>query len=184
MMAGRTLNNNWQDRLDKLISEDPDFCCPVSLCLFVEPVIASDGFMYEQASLEGLLRARLASPMTRESLKTEFFPARQRKSDTIRFRESRIKELLKFAAKALAPQPRMAAVALERASEYLEVLGPDKVPTLAREAARLLQQAGLPVPQILRVSAPAAKPTELQSVVHSLASYLLPSSPILRFPFC
>mmetsp|Transcript_28210 Transcript_28210/g.58661 ORF Transcript_28210/g.58661 Transcript_28210/m.58661 type:complete len:936 (+) Transcript_28210:88-2895(+) len=184
MMAGRALNSRWQERLDTLTSEDPELCCPVSLVLFTDPVIASDGFMYEKASLEGLLRARMTSPMTREPLKKEFIPARQRKSDTIRFRESRIKELLKFAAEALAPQPRMAAVALERASEYLEVLGPDKVPTLAREAARLLQQAGLPVPQILRVSPPAAKPNGLQSVISSLASYLLPSSPILRFPFC
>merc|ERR1712039_307615 len=116
VMAGRTLNNSWQSRLDELILEDPDLCCPVSLLLFVEPVIASDGFMYEQSSIEGLLRAHMASPMTRESLKPEFFPARRRKRDAIRFREIRCEELLKFAAEALAPQPRLAAVALERAS--------------------------------------------------------------------
>merc|ERR1740138_123693 len=81
VIGGRVLNNGLQDRLDKLINEDPDLCCPVSLLLFQEPVIASDGFMYEQASLEGLLRARMASPMTREKLKKEFLPARQRRSD-------------------------------------------------------------------------------------------------------
>merc|ERR1712137_1436404 len=51
--AGRVLNSNWQRQLDELLSEDPEFCCPVSLMLFKEPVVASDGFVYEKESLEG-----------------------------------------------------------------------------------------------------------------------------------
>jgi len=150
MMAGRTLNSTWQDRLDKLTAEDPELCCPVSLVLFAEPVIASDGFMYEKASLEGLLKNRMASPMTREALKKEFIPARQRKSDTIHFRETRSEELLKFAGEALEPQPRMAAAALERVSEYLEALEPARVPSLARQAAGLWRKLGGPLPRILQ----------------------------------
>merc|ERR1719401_217314 len=150
MMAGRALNSRWQERLDKLISEDPDLCCPVSLVLFTHPVIASDGFMYEKASLESLLRAHMPSPMTREGFKKEFLPAQQRRSDAIRFRETRSEELLSFAGEALAPQPRMAEQALERASDYIEGLGPEQVPSLARQAAGLWQSLGRPVPKLLQ----------------------------------
>jgi len=145
MMAGRALNSRWQERLDTLLSEDPDLCCPVSLVLFMDPVIASDGFMYEKASLEGLFKARMASPMTREVLKKEFIPAQQRKREAIHFRETRSVELLQFAGEALAQQPRMAATALERASDYIEGLGPRHAPSLAHQAAKLWQKLGRPV---------------------------------------
>jgi len=42
-------------------------------------MVASDSFIYEKASLECLLRAGVASPMTREGLKEEFFRARQKR---------------------------------------------------------------------------------------------------------
>merc|ERR1712176_578659 len=95
---GKVLGNKYQEQLDELLQEDPELCCPVSLVLFLNPVIASDGFMYEKASLEGLLRASMASPMTRERLKKDYLPAKQRKSAALEFRENRTKELLRFAA--------------------------------------------------------------------------------------
>lgn len=98
----------------------------------------------------------MVSPMTRETLREEFYPARQRNSEVNRFREARSQELLKFAAEASAMQPQMASVALERATEYLEVLGPEKMTSLTREATRLWQQSGRQVPQALRVNDPAA----------------------------
>jgi hypothetical protein len=134
---GRVLGSDLQKKLDDLLEEEPDFCCPVSLMLFVEPVIASDGFMYEKASIQGLLQNRMVSPMTREPLKKEFLPARQRKSATLEFRQTRSAELLAFAKEAAATQPQMAATALQRASEYVEVLKPDTVPELSRQAAEL-----------------------------------------------
>merc|ERR1712151_3229 len=75
-MGGSSL----QQKLDELIDEDPDLCCPVSLMLFAEPVIASDGFIYEKASLTTLLANRQVSPMTRETLKLEYRPAQRKKS--------------------------------------------------------------------------------------------------------
>jgi hypothetical protein len=45
-IAGRVLGSNLQAKLDELLIEDPDLCCPIALVLFSEPVIASDGFMY------------------------------------------------------------------------------------------------------------------------------------------
>merc|ERR1712083_928503 len=104
------------------MGEDTELCCPVSLLLFVNPVIASDGFMYEKASLEGLLRANMASPMTRERLKKEHLPAKQRRSTAIEFREHRAKELVRFAGQVVTDMPQMATTALDRVTEYLEVL--------------------------------------------------------------
>merc|ERR1711959_301242 len=72
--AGRVLGSNLQEKLDDLLAEDPDLCCPISLMLFTDPVVASDGFMYEKASLELLLRNNSVSPMTRVGLEKQFFP--------------------------------------------------------------------------------------------------------------
>merc|ERR1712066_334139 len=76
--VGKVLGNQKQKEMDELLEEDSELCCPVSLVLFVDPVIASDGFMYEKASLDGLLRCKMASPMTRERLKKEYLPAQKR----------------------------------------------------------------------------------------------------------
>merc|ERR1712190_687874 len=125
---GRVLGNRNQQRLDGLTEEDPELCCPVSLTLFVDPVIASDGFMYEKASIEGLLRANMVSPMTRETLTNDYIPAKQRKSAVIEFRQKRAAELVKFAEEAVSVHPQMATAALQRVSDYLEVLKPSQVP--------------------------------------------------------
>lgn len=146
-MAVGALNSNWQERLDMLIEEDPELCCPVSLEMFIDPVIASDGFTYEKASLECLLRTCMASPMTREELKREYLPSPHMRRDAIHVRETRSQELLNFAKEALAPQPRMATAALKQASEYIECLGTKQVPSLAEQAAALWQRLGQPVPQ-------------------------------------
>jgi hypothetical protein len=144
------LGSDLQRKLDELLEEDPDLCCPVSLMLFVEPVIASDGFMYEKSSIEGLLRNRMVSPMTREPLKKEYLPAKQRKSVTLAFRQERSRDLLKFAEEAAGRQaPQMAAEALQRASEHLEVLTPAQVPALAKDAVALWKKLGQPVPTFL-----------------------------------
>jgi len=138
-----------QAKLDKLLEEDPDFCCPVSLVLFVEPVVASDGFMYEKASLQGLLRNRMVSPMTREELKADFLAARQRRSAAMEFRQTRSEELVAFAEEAAEVQPAMAVEALQRATEYIEVLQAAQVPGLARSTAALWRKLGRPLPAAL-----------------------------------
>mmetsp|Transcript_108176 Transcript_108176/g.279749 ORF Transcript_108176/g.279749 Transcript_108176/m.279749 type:complete len:891 (+) Transcript_108176:83-2755(+) len=147
---GRVLGNEMQAKLDKLLEEDAEMCCPVSLVLFVEPVIASDGFMYEKASVQGLLKNRMASPMTREALKADFLPARQRRSAAMEFRQARSEELLAFTAEAVGSQPAMAAEALQRATDYIEVLGVNSVPSLAGRTAALWRQLGQPTPTILQ----------------------------------
>merc|ERR1712137_1261292 len=140
---GKLLGNKYQEQLDELLQEDPDLCCPVSLVLFADPVIASDGFMYEKASLEGLLRANMASPMTRERLKKDHLPAKQRRSAAIEFRERRAKELVRFAGQVAVDMPHMALTAMERVAEYFEVL---QSTSLAAEAAAVWRKLGQPIP--------------------------------------
>jgi len=144
--AGRVLDSHWQRQLDELLNEDPEFCCPVSLMLFKEPVIASDGFMYEKESLEGLWKNQMKSPMTRESLKQTMTPAIQRRSESIKFREDRSAKLLKFASEAAVEHPQMSLEAMNRATEYLEVLQPASVPSLGQQAIALYQRLGKPIP--------------------------------------
>jgi len=143
---GRVLGNEMQVKLDKLLEEDPELCCPVSLVLFIDPVIASDGFMYEKESIQGLLRNRMVSPMTREEFKAEFIPARQRRSAAMEFRQTCSGELLAFAEEVNQTQPAMAVEALQRATEYIEVLKAGHVPGLAARAIGLWRSLGRPVP--------------------------------------
>merc|ERR1712050_765773 len=139
-MAGRVLGSSLQQRLDQLTDEDPDLCCPVSLVVFAQPVIASDGFMYEQSSLMTLLRNRQVSPMTREVLKQEYRPARQKKLEVETFLQKQSQALLQFAQEAAPQQPEMSVKAFDRASEYLEKLSAGQAKALAAKAAQLCGQ--------------------------------------------
>merc|ERR1719436_1232066 len=145
-MAGRVLGSSLQQRLDQLTDEDPDLCCPVSLVVFAQPVIASDGFMYEHSSLMTLLRNRQVSPMTREVLKQEYRPAQQKKLEVEAFLQTQSQALFQFAQEAANQQPEMSVKALDRASEYLEKLRAGQAKALAAKAAQLYGQLGHPVP--------------------------------------
>jgi truncated hemoglobin YjbI len=150
VMHGRILGNVMQERLDELLQEDASLCCPVTLCVFQDPVIASDGFMYEQESLTALIRNHQDSPMTRERLQPNCFPAKQKRSEVMTFREERSNKLLLFAEAAMRDQPAMALPALERVMEYLEVLGPRLSDRLLARTAELWSKTGHPVPEKLR----------------------------------
>merc|ERR1712217_55427 len=149
-LAGRVLGNSLQTRLDELCDEDSEMCCPVTLTLFQEPVIASDGFMYEASSVKQLIRNHQVSPITRELLEKEYYPARQKRCEATAFREKRAEALLQFAEDALPSEPRMSGVALDRVMEYLEVLKAAQYPALARTAAALWEKTGRPLPSALR----------------------------------
>lgn len=147
--GGKVLGSSLQKQMDELLEEDAELCCPVSLVLFVDPVIASDGFLYEKASLDGLLQAHMASPMTRERLKKDYLPARQRRSAAIEFRERRSKQLVKFASEVEREMPHLAVAALERLGDYLEVLQPQRCPGLARDTAEVWRKLSRPLPAML-----------------------------------
>merc|ERR1712072_1676233 len=125
-MAGRVLGSSLQQRLDELTNEDPDLCCPVSLMVLSNPVIASDGFIYDYSSLQSLLANGHVSPMTREALKKSHRSADEKKLEVTEFRKIRSEQLLDFAGEVYREQPHMAWTALERATEYLEGISTDQ----------------------------------------------------------
>jgi len=130
-MAGRVLGSNLQEKLDDLLAEDPDLCCPVSLMLFTDPMVASDGFMYNRDSLDQLIRTKMPSPMTRETLSKQYFPARERKRQCLEYREMQSEKLIAFAEQVLAQEPQLGVAAVERVEEYLGMLTVAKAPALS-----------------------------------------------------
>jgi hypothetical protein len=144
-MAGRILGSTWQQKFDKLTEEDRDLCCPVSLMVLTNPVLASDGFIYEEASLKQLLTNRQVSPLTRESLKQEYRPAWNKKAQAIAFRLERTQELLAFAAEAVAEHKQLALAALGRVEEYIVPLDPLVTDNLALQADNLYLRLGAPL---------------------------------------
>merc|ERR1719191_1082322 len=138
----RVLGSSLQQKLDELLDEDPDLCCPVSLMVFEEPVIASDGFIYEKSSLLTLLKNRQVSPMTREVLKQAYRPAQEKKQQAEDFRQTRCQVLLEFVREAMLEQREMAVTALDRVGDYLEKLRTRKSSVLAQEASQFYAQLG------------------------------------------
>jgi len=145
-MAGRLLGNSFQRRLDELTEEDPDLCCPISLMVFANPVVASDGFIYEEAMLKQLLANRQNSPMTRESLRNQMRAAPAKKAETDNFRRQRSHQLILFAQEAAQDQPQLALTALDRATDYLNVIE-EKPQDLAAQAVRLHVMLRSPPPE-------------------------------------
>merc|ERR1719353_1707297 len=88
---GRALFSSAQEKLDELLDEDPDLCCPIMLVLYEDPVIASDGFVYERSAVETLIKSNRPSPMTRENLGKNVFPAKQKKQDALRYRKKTVR---------------------------------------------------------------------------------------------
>merc|ERR1712048_78296 len=147
--AGRVLGSALQRGLDELLEEDPDLCCPVSLMVFGAPVRASDGFIYDKAMLDQLLKNKQRSPMTREVLKPEYCQASEKGAEVLRFRHQRSEDLISFALQAAGEQPQMATTALERAVDYLAVIRTEEARRLAKKAVAVYAQLGKRVPDAL-----------------------------------
>jgi len=141
---GRVLGSQWQEKLDELLEEDVDLCCPVMLVLYEDPVIASDGFIYERSAVETLIKSKRPSPMTREALTKSVFKARQKAQEAITYRATMVKELVKFANEC--NDASLASTALERATDYLMFLKPGKYVEDTHAVVRSWQKYGKPVP--------------------------------------
>lgn len=135
--AVKVLGSELQQQLDSLLIEDANLCCPITLLLLREPMVASDGFVYEAEAVRKLIDTQEISPVTSEKLGSELFPAEQRAEEVMAFREQRAGELLDFAEHALMVEPTMSNIALERARDYLQVLGAKNFPVLANRVAKL-----------------------------------------------
>jgi hypothetical protein len=149
-MAGRLLGNVLQEKLDNLLNEDPDHCCPVSFMLLHHPAVASDGFIYEEASLKQLLANRQVSPMTREVLKPTYRFVESKQAEVSAFRSQRSEELLEFAAEAAAQQQGLALAALERIADYIEPIYTAPAQGTKYRAAQIYAQLGRAVPPALQ----------------------------------
>jgi Mg-chelatase subunit ChlD len=147
--VGRVLDNKLQLQLDLLLVEEADLCCPVTLLLFCEPVIASDGCVYEHLAIQELIQTGVVSPVTMQPLTPQLTAARQQKEAVDAFMRVRTQELLNFAFTARKQgEPHMAKMALERAGEYIAQLTPSAVPEMAQAFETMLRDAGLSVPRL------------------------------------
>merc|ERR1712193_282061 len=145
-VAGRVLGCSLQAELDNLLHEDPELCCPITLVLFLDPVIATDGCIYEKSAISELTRIGGLSPVTHKPLGQELFPAQEQKTQSATFMEERSLHLLRFAGKAqLQGQMAMAITALDRVKDYVGSLTPQRVPGLVADFAELCTQLGLPL---------------------------------------
>ena len=99
-VAGRVLNEAYggaqQRELDELLVEPAQLCCPITLMLLTDPVIASDGVLYERAAIREVVQQDKLSPMSLEELKPELFPAAKQGVKVLAFMLERAAALLKF----------------------------------------------------------------------------------------
>merc|ERR1719428_634940 len=147
----RVLGSNLQEKLHELLEEDPDLCCPISLMLLSDPVLASDGFVYEKASLEQILKTNATSPFTRQKLTRKFLPAKERMKMALEFRETRSKELLAFASESIeAGHQHMASEAAERVLDYIMGLAPGSCATIESKLRETYARLGRTVPDLQR----------------------------------
>ena len=56
--------------------EIKDYICPISLKIFKEPYVASDGFTYDKKQIERWLKKRKSSPMTNETISNNICPCK------------------------------------------------------------------------------------------------------------
>ena len=176
-IAGRVLSNDTQRRLDELLVEPAQFCCPITLILLTEPVIASDSFIYERAAISIVVQQGKLSPMTHELLSAELLPAPKQRAKALAFMHASASELVRFAGE-LSGVPhahatreselthkQMVTTALDRVQLYLSTLLTDsgmraQTTPLAKAFHAMCTEHGRPLStDVLAVVAPSQKLT-------------------------
>jgi Mg-chelatase subunit ChlD len=143
------LGDPLQVELDSLLLEEAELVCPITLTLLLDPVIASDGCVYERAALAELVRMQGVSPITRAALTGQAIAASEHQAKVSKFMRTRAEELLGFATRA-KKQGRavMALTALDRLKDYLAALTPEAEPELTRRFVALCEELGRVVPSL------------------------------------
>jgi hemoglobin len=161
-MAGRVLGSLLQQRLDDLLVEPPELCCPIMLLLFQSPVIASDGCAYEREAIARLIATGRVSPVTHEALDRVLNSSPALESNLEIFRAERAAQLLSLADEAWQSQTReettLAHTALDRAKTYISDLPTERRQDMAARYLELCMAARRPIPTdlLLQVN-PSAK---------------------------
>ena len=134
---GGVIGSSLQARLDELLEEEAALCCPVTLVLFVEPVKAGDGHLYERGAAVELTTddGKFHSPMTRTaSPAADIEPAHKVRERVTRYRIERCEALATLVREA-ASEPALpvciTTAAVDRMCEYLASLRPADVAFLA-----------------------------------------------------
>jgi Mg-chelatase subunit ChlD len=147
--AGRVLGDPLQAELDSLLLEEAELVCPITLTLLLDPVIASDGCVYERAALAELVRMQGVSPITRAALTGHAIAASEQQAKVGEFMRARAQGLLGFAARARKQgKAVMALTALDRLKDYLAALTPAAEPELTRRFVALCEELGRVVPPL------------------------------------
>jgi Mg-chelatase subunit ChlD len=147
--AGRMLGDALQVELDSLLLEDAELVCPITLTLLLDPVIASDGCVYEQAAVAELARMQGVSPITHMALTGQVVAASEQQAKVGTFMRIRSEELLGFASRAKKQgKAVMALTALDRLKDYLAALTPEAEPDMTRRFVALCEELGRVVPSL------------------------------------
>eukprot|EP00043_Microstomoeca_roanoka_P019705 m.225444 g.225444 ORF g.225444 m.225444 type:complete len:504 (-) comp17041_c0_seq7:4857-6368(-) len=78
-----------EDEADKEAQGHPEeYCCPITYDLFVDPVVASDGFTYERDAISHWIRENPVSPLTRQRISDKLYPNNAMRTLVINYRES------------------------------------------------------------------------------------------------
>jgi len=145
--AGRIPGDPLQVELDDLLVEDSELVCPITLMLLLDPVIASDGYIYERMAVAELSRAQGVSPITRVPLTAQVVNACDHVIKVKAFMKTRCADLICFIGKAKKlERPLMALTAIDRLIDYIAALTPHSEPHLAKQCIDLCLELGEPVP--------------------------------------
>eukprot|EP00435_Cladocopium_sp_Y103_P058783 s1114_g20.t1 len=91
-----TLANHEQrfmSEVKELLTDPVELCCPISLQLMEDPVIAEDGYTYERSCIQRSLEVKRESPMTNQPIQSlALIPNRDKKSAVVVYREAVVKK--------------------------------------------------------------------------------------------
>ena len=142
-VAGRVLSSEQQRALDELLLEPAELCCPITLMLLSDPVIASDGVVYERAAIRAIVQQGKLSPTTLEPLEPALVPAPRPHESVLKFVAERAAALVRFANELRGKRSSgedgdgsraMVMTALDRAQAYVSLLLADKKTDFAAAA--------------------------------------------------
>jgi len=121
--AGRLLGDPLQTELDALLLEDPELVCPITLTLLLDPVVASDGCVYERAAVVELTRVQGVSPVTHAPFTNQVLESPDMRERVLTFMRERSQDLIGLVSRAKKQgKDGLALAALDRLKDYLPAL--------------------------------------------------------------
>ena len=101
--GSEVVKDSYFPEVQELLRDPVELCCPISLELMEDPVIAPDGHTYERSFIKCSLEGKRESPMTKEPIHDlVFFPNRDKKSAIVIYREAVVQSVLSMKQKLLS----------------------------------------------------------------------------------